>query len=127
MNLQAVARGPRDRQQVAGGTLVTERTAASPQLQARMAGIVYLINILAGFFAIGYVPAAIVVHGDAAATAQNILAHELLYRSGIVAHIAILPLNILLALLFYDLFQVVNRKLSLLVVGFLLVGTAIER
>jgi hypothetical protein len=93
---------------------------------ARIAGGLYLIIIVGGFFAIGYVPAAIVVAGDAAATAHNILTRELLYRLGLVAHIIILPCNIVLAVIFYDLFKVVNRRISLLVVGFLLVGTAVE-
>jgi len=85
-----------------------------------------LINILCGFFAIGYVPAAIVVSGDAAATARNILAHESLYRLGIAAHVIGLLTNIPLMVIFYELFKAVNRRLSLLVVCFLLVGTAIE-
>jgi hypothetical protein len=91
-----------------------------------MAGGLYLIVIVAGAFAVGYVPAALVVPGDAAATAQNIQTHELLYRLSIVAHVIILLCNVLLALLFYDLLQVVNRRLALLVVFFTLVGTAVE-
>src|SRR5215471_9946033 len=98
----------------------------SPRLLARIAGALYLINIVVGAFAIGYVPAAIVVPGDAATTAHNILTHELLYRSGLVAHLLALPTNIGLALIFYDLFKVVNRRLALLVVFFTLVGTAVE-
>jgi hypothetical protein len=102
------------------------RAQASPRLLARIAGALYLVNILCGFFAIGYVPAAIVVSGDPAATARNILAHESLYRLGIVAHIIGLLTNIPLMVIFYELFKVVNRRISLLVVCFLLVGTAIE-
>jgi hypothetical protein len=86
----------------------------------------YLINILCGFFAIGYVPAAIVAVGDPAATARNILAQESLYRLGIVAHVIGLLTNLPLMVIFYELFKVVNRRVSLLVVCFLLVGTAIE-
>jgi hypothetical protein len=41
-------------------------------------------------------------------------------------HIAILPTNIPLSLIFYELFKVVNRRLALLVVCFSLVGTAVE-
>jgi hypothetical protein len=93
---------------------------------ARIAGGLYLINIIGGFFAIGYVPAALVVPGDAAATARNILAHELLYRLGLVAHIITIMCNIPLALIFYELFKVVNRRIALLVVFFTLVGTAVE-
>jgi len=106
---------------------VSERRAeASPRLLARIAGALYLINILCGFFAIGYVPAAIVVSGDAAATARNILMNESLYRLGIVAHIIVLLTNLPSMVIFYELFKVVNRRLSLLVVCFLLVGTAVE-
>jgi Domain of unknown function (DUF4386) len=118
---------PHDPEPRTGDTHVTERIAeASPRHLARIAGALYLIIIVEGLFATGYVPAALVVPGDAAATAHNILAHELLYRLGLVAHIIVLPCNIPLAVIFYDLFKVVNRRLSLLVVFFTLVGTAVE-
>jgi hypothetical protein len=85
-----------------------------------------LVNIVAGAYAIGYVPTAIVVSGDAAATAHNIMTNELLYRSGLVAHIVALPTNVGLALIFYELFKIVSRRLAMLVVFFTLVGTAVE-
>jgi hypothetical protein len=100
--------------------------AASPRQLARTAGGLYLVNILGGFFAIGLVPGLIFVSGNAAATAHNIQANELLYRSGIVAHIAVDVTAVLMAVIFYDLFKVVNRRLALLVVFFTLVGTAVE-
>jgi hypothetical protein len=99
---------------------------ASARQLARIAGGLYLINIVGGAFAVGYVTAVIVVPGDAVATAHNIVAHELLYRLGLVAHLINLTCNIPLALIFYDLFKVVNRRLALLVVFFTLVGTAVE-
>ena len=98
----------------------------SPRHLARIAGGLYLIIIVGGFFAIGYVPAALFVPGNAAATAHNIQAHELLYRSGLAVHIIILLCNIPLAVIFYDLFKVVSRRFALLVVFFTLVGTAVE-
>ena len=64
---------------------------ASPRRWARIAGALYLTVIVGGFFAIGFVPSALVVPGDAAATAHNILGNELLYRLGLVAHNIILP------------------------------------
>jgi len=104
-----------------------ERIAeTSPRRWARIAGGLYLTVIVGGIFAVGFVPAAIVVPGDAAATAHNILGNELLYRLGLVAHIIILAFNMPLAVIFYGLFKVVNRRLSLLVAFFTLVGTAIE-
>jgi membrane-associated PAP2 superfamily phosphatase len=100
--------------------------AASPRQLARTAGGLYLINILGGFFAIGLVPGLLMVSGDAAATAHNMQANELLYRSGIVAHILIDVTAVLMAVIFYDLFKVVNRRLALVVVFFTLVGSAVE-
>ena len=99
---------------------------ASPQRLARIAGGLYLINIVFGAFAIGYIPATLVVAGNAAATAHNIQAHELLYRLGLVAHLITLLTNIPLGLILYDLFKVVNRRLALLSLFFTLVATAVE-
>jgi hypothetical protein len=99
---------------------------ASPRQLARMAGALYLINIVAGAFAIGIVPAMLVVSGDAAATAHNIQTHELLYRFSLVAHLVVTVTNVPLAVIFYELFRVVNRRLALLDACFILVATAIE-
>jgi hypothetical protein len=98
----------------------------SPRRLARIAGVLYLINILGGAFAIGVVPAMLVVSGDAAATAHNIQAHALLYRLGLAAHVLVTVTNVPLAVIFYDLFKVVNRRLALLDAAFILVATAIE-
>jgi len=118
---------PRDKEPRTGDSKVMRWIAeASPRHLARIAGGLYLINIVFGAFTIGYVPAALVVPGNAAATMHNLLAHELLYRLGFVAHLINLACNIPLALIFYDLFKVVNRRLTLLVVFFTLVGTAVE-
>ena len=98
----------------------------SPRQLARIAGSLYLIVILAGVFIFGFVPATIFVQGDLAATAHNLQAHELLYRLGLAVHVAVLPLNVPLALILYDLFKVVSRRVALLVIFFSLVGTAVE-
>jgi hypothetical protein len=97
----------------------------SPRLLARIAGALYLVNILAGAFAIGFVRATLFV-SDPATTAHNIQTHELLYRSSLVAHLVVTLTNIPLAMIFYELLKVVNRRLALLDVFFTLVATAIE-
>jgi hypothetical protein len=67
---------------------MTDRiTEASPRLYARIAGGLYLIVIVGGIFAEIFVRGRLVVHGDAAATAHNILAHELLYRLGFAVEV----------------------------------------
>lgn len=89
----------------------------SPRQLARIAGGLYLVNIVGGFFAIGVVPAA---------TANSIQANELLYRMGLAVHTVVVLTNVPVAVIFYDLFKVVNRRVALLVAFFTLVGTAIE-
>ena len=100
-------------------------TGAAPRQLARTAGARYLINIVFGAVARGVVPD-LLVAGGPAATAHHIAAHELLYRLGLAAHIVVTVTNIPLAVIFYDLFKVVNRRLALLDVFFTLVATAVE-
>jgi uncharacterized protein DUF4386 len=92
---------------------------------ARTAGALYLVNIVGGAFAIGYVNGTLLTD-DLATTAHNISSHLLLYRSGIAAHVIVTVTNVPLALIFYELFKVVNRRLALLDAFFVLVATAIE-
>ena len=51
----------------------------------RVAGFVYLLLVVLAPFRLFYVPSALFVHGNATATANNIAAHELLFRLGIVS------------------------------------------
>jgi hypothetical protein len=53
---------------------------SSPQLYARIGGVLYLINILCGIFGEIIVRGHLVVPGNAAVTAQNVLGSELLFR-----------------------------------------------
>src|SRR6202521_4875520 len=54
---------------------------------ARVAGALYVLNGVNGFFSLQYVPGKLIVSGNAAATANNILAHEMLFRVGIVSEL----------------------------------------
>jgi hypothetical protein len=100
-------------------------TGTSPRRLARIAGGLYLVNIIFGAFAIGVVPAILVVP-DMATTVHNIQAHELLYRLGVAAHVVVTMTNIPMAVIFYELFKVVNRKLALLEMVTGLVATCAE-
>lgn len=105
----------------------TKRLAeASPQPQARIAGALYLIVIVGGAFAELFVRGRLVVHGDAAATAHNIMTHQLLYRMGFAVEVFYLACNVPLAIIFYNLFKVVNKNIALLDLIFGLLSTAIE-
>jgi len=102
---------------------MTERIVkASPSFQARMAGVIAWITTTSGFAAV--VRGKLVVYGDAAATAHNILAHELLFRLAVVGDVIAL-LYVAYTLLLYNLFKPVNRNLSLLAAWFSLVGCAV--
>ncbi|MBV9448727.1 MAG: DUF4386 domain-containing protein [Streptosporangiaceae bacterium] len=100
-------------------------TDTSPRQLARTAGALYLINIILGAFALGVVPAILTVP-DMATTAHNIQTHELLYRLGLAAHVVVILTNIPMAVIFYDLLKVVNRRLALLDVLFSVVATSVE-
>lgn len=98
----------------------------APRASARIAGALYLIVIVLGIFAELFVRGRLIDFDDGAATTSNILAHEQLYRLGFVAGIIYLACNIPLAVIFYELFNVVNRRLARVVVFFILLGTALE-
>jgi len=104
---------------------MTQLTGASPRQLARLAGALYLINVIGGAFAIGFVQTTL-FSPDPATTAANISAHQLLYRSGLAAHLVVTVTNVPLALIFYELFKGVNRRLALLDAFFILVATAIS-
>jgi len=83
---------------------------------ARIAGWIYLLMALPAPFALIYVPATLVVRGDAQATASNVLGREMLYRSGIVVGLASAVGFILLAVALHRLLSGVHRSLALLMV-----------
>src|SRR5437667_2391043 len=97
---------------------------SSPQLYARMAGVSFLLGSLTSVFGQLIVRDRLVVFGDAAATAANIMAHESLFRFGFASSFIAVPFHIAWALLFYEMFKPVNRSLSLLAAFILLVGCA---
>jgi hypothetical protein len=102
-----------------------ERIAgASPRSGARITGVVYFLYCLTAVLGVFFMKG-IVVDGDAAATATNILAHESLFRLGIATGLVATAGYIALTALFYGLFKPVSRSLSLLAAFFSLVGCAI--
>ncbi len=96
----------------------------APNKTARMAGVLYLIGSVAGVFGILYGPS-LVVPGDAAATAKNILASESLFRLSIVSALLDQLIFILVVLALYQLLKVVNQTMATLMVIFLLVSVPI--
>jgi hypothetical protein len=91
----------------------------------RWAGSLYVLVSIIGFFAMGYVPDKLIVHGDAAATANNIAASETLFRLGIGAELIGQAGFIFVALALYDLLKGVNRRHASLMVILIVVSIPI--
>jgi hypothetical protein len=84
----------------------------------RVAGLWYLLLVVIGPLRLIYIPSKLFVHGNAAATVNNIAAHEWLFRSGIVGDLACAVILIFLVLAFYRLFKGVDQSLAVQVVIF---------
>ncbi len=91
----------------------------------RFAGLLYLLMSILGFFAMGYVPSKVIVHGNAAATANNISASETLFRLGIAGELIGQAGFIFVALALYDLLKGVNRRHASLMVTLIVVSVPI--
>ena len=83
---------------------------------ARVAGLLYIVASVVGFVRLGYIPKALFVHGNAAATANNIAAHESLFRLGLVSELLGGVLWLFVPLAFYRLLKGVDQDLAMLMV-----------
>jgi hypothetical protein len=94
----------------------------SPRLVGRMIALLLLFLILCGVFAQGFVSNRLIVPGDAAGTAGNILAHPGLYRLGFTVFLLEMVANVANTALFYILLRPVNRTTALTATFIDLVG-----
>ena len=92
---------------------------------ARIAGAVYLSMVLTAPFSLIYVPGKLIVRGNAAATAENILAHETMFRLSILGDLVGQVIFICLAIALYRLLSGVNKAWASLMVAFVLVSAAV--
>jgi len=93
---------------------------------ARIAGFLYLMLIVFGIFAEFFVRQSLIVPGDAAETAHNILASESLFRLGFMSDLIMSTCWLLLVLALYVLLKPVNKNFASLMVLFVLAGVAIQ-
>jgi hypothetical protein len=98
----------------------------SPRAKARMTGAFYLLTVLAGVFAQGFVSERLVASGNAATTATNILTHEPLFRLGFTVYLIEMASQITMTALFYELLKPVSRSVSLLSAVFSYIGCGIK-
>src|SRR5256885_2863085 len=106
--------------------MTTRTIEQSPQLYARIGGVLYLIIIVAGLFGEAFVRDRLIVSGDATATAANIRISELLWSVGIAANLFHLTCAVALTLIFFVMLRPVSRNLALLAAVIDLVSIAIE-
>lgn len=88
---------------------------------ARFAGLLYLIWIITGLFAIFYIPSQINTQGDAVTAAQEILSKEFLFRTSIVTDLISSALWVFMVLVFYRMFKQVNERQAKLLVALVIV------
>ena len=94
---------------------MTSRTAeTSPLVYARVAGVAYVIIIMLGILSVGFLVESNIVEGNDAATVNNIMANELLFRIGIAGEIMMFVLVVLLSLALYVILKTVDKNLALL-------------
>lgn len=106
--------------------MTAQSTACSPRFTARIAGAFYLLTILARMLVEILVRNRLVVSDDAAATANNILAHESLWRWGFACDIISFTSYLALTALLYQLLRPVNRSLSLSAAFFGLAASVVQ-
>ena len=104
----------------------TRALETSPQVYARTAAILYLVVITAGIIAQMVIGGKIIVEGDAAATANNILAQKDLFQLGFTFYLIEMTCQTAQAVLFYILLRPANRNVALLALVFSLIGCTIK-
>jgi hypothetical protein len=103
---------------------MTTKEKMNPNKTARVAGFLYLLMAPFGIFGILWA-SSLIVPGDAATTANNIMASESLFRLSIVSALMVQIITIFVVLVLYKLLKPVNKNHALLMVIFILLGAPI--
>src|ERR1700730_14736863 len=80
---------------------------------AKIIGIIYPIQMATGIFGEVFVRGQLIVRSDATSTAENIMAHEQLFRLSIAGDLITYILVMVLTWALYVLLRPVNRHLAL--------------
>lgn len=99
------------------------RAQMTPRQYALIAGVGYVVLFVLAIFANFFVREGLVVTGDAAQTAANILESEGLFRLGMVSFLVIFVVDVIVAWALYVLFKRVNEDVSLVTAWFRIVYT----
>src|ERR1019366_558895 len=94
-----------------GGVTMGSIAAVRPGFTARMAGLSYLLYCVIAGLAMS-ARRGLIVSGDAAATATNIIAHQSLYELGFACDIVSIVCYVAAVALLYELLKPVNGTVS---------------
>jgi hypothetical protein len=117
----AIGESPHVRDQ-SGGTMI--EPDAIQRRWARVVGFSYVFALVPAVFAELYISGRL-VSDNAVLTAQNIIAHERLFRIGIASNLLVFATDVLLVTALYVVLERVNRRLALLATFFRLIETTI--
>jgi hypothetical protein len=106
--------------------MAIQSVEASPQAYARIGGALYLIIIVLGAFAEGFVANKLVAPGDIATTAHNIMGAPMLWKLSVAGDLIVVLCAVPLLWIEYLLLRPVSKQLILLGVMFNLVSLAVE-
>ena len=84
-------------------------TETSPRFKARMAGVFQLLEAITAASPGVFILGRLVVDGNAAATAANIVGHERLFWLGFASSLIGVACHVAWALLMYELLKPVNK------------------
>ena len=101
---------------------MTDIVTTGPRTLARIAGLLYLILAVLGGWAQLHARGSVLVEGDAARTAANIVEHETLFRLGLVADILMATVFVLLGLVLHRLLHHVDERAATALLVFVSVG-----
>jgi len=97
---------------------------ATQRRAATVVGLSYLFALPPAIFAEFYVRTRLIAFHDAAQTAQNVMAHERLFRLGTASNLTVFALDVVLIIALYVVLMPVNRSLALVATGWGLIETA---
>lgn len=92
---------------------------------ARLAGLLWFLSTATGGVGLLYMRSNVIVPGDAAATAANLMASEFLFRAAIVSSLVSQVFLFFLGLTLFCLFKAAHRGLATVVVASVMVTVAI--
>ena len=101
-------------------------TQTSPVTVARLAGLFFLLTIVAGMVAQMVIGGRLIIPGDPAATARNSMANQNLYQLGLTVYLVEMACQVTMTALFYSLLKPAGSRLALVAASLALTGCVIK-